>query len=40
VKETDAKESWEITPAPVKSKIVKLPDQAAAAIRAVLTKGW
>jgi len=31
VKETEAKEFWEITPATVKSKIAKLPDQAAAA---------
>jgi len=31
VKETEAKEFWEITPATVKSKITKLADHAAAA---------
>ena len=31
VKEADAKEFWEITPATVKSQIAKLPTQAAAA---------
>ena len=29
VKETDAKESWEITPQNVKTKIAKMPEQAA-----------